>query len=52
VFDCVVEHFGEQGASIAGMRINVCELPQPVNGSHFIQTSALTGKLLKQLTVP
>jgi len=44
-FSCVVEHFGDQGGSFAGTRINVGEESQPINGSGFIRDGELAGKL-------
>ncbi len=50
-FSCVVEHFGDQGGSFAGTRINVGEESQPLNGSGFIRDGQLAGKLNSLLWV-
>ncbi len=54
-FDCVIEHFQEQGGTFAGTRINVGEVAHPINNSGFIQetstngTSGLANKLNKSI---
>lgn len=47
-FVCIVEHFDDSGPTYAQTRINVGEVSNPINGSHFIQG----GSLYTQLTTP
>ena len=47
-YGCLVERFGDQGLAFAGTRVNVGEVSQPINGSHFIQDTSglnISGKL-------
>jgi PKD repeat protein len=44
-FDCIVEHFQEQGGSFPGLQLNVGELGQPLNGSGFINDPRVRSKL-------
>jgi hypothetical protein len=44
-FSCIVEHFNDSGGSFAGTRINIGEVTQPLNGSHFIQAGELYQKM-------
>jgi hypothetical protein len=50
-YSCVVEHFGDQGGTFAGTRINVGEETHPINGSTFIQDPKIAGKLNSLLWV-
>ncbi len=52
VLTCFVERFGDQGGVTAQTRINVGEVMQPINGSRFIRTPALTGKLARRPSLP
>ena len=44
-FSCIVEHFGDSGGTFAPTRINIGELNQPLNASHFIQGGELFTKM-------
>lgn len=41
-FGCLVEHFGETGGRLSGLRLNVGELNAPLNGSHWILSQEIT----------
>jgi hypothetical protein len=47
-FSCVVERFGDSGGTIAPTRINIGEVNNPLNASHFIQG----GELFTKMTTP
>jgi hypothetical protein len=52
-YGCLVEQFGDQGASYAYTRLNVGEPAHPINGSAFIQDdSARALNLTDKLTNP
>uniref|UniRef100_UPI0035E45D42 hypothetical protein n=1 Tax=Thermogemmatispora sp. TaxID=1968838 RepID=UPI0035E45D42 len=49
-YSCFVERFDEQGVAFAGLRINVGEPNNPINGSHFIQDTRDESRLYQKLT--
>lgn len=51
-FSCLVEHFTEQGGSIAQPRINLGEINAPLNGSSFIDDPEPGLGLLNKLSKP
>jgi PKD repeat protein len=50
-FSCVVEHFGEQGGTYSGTRLNIGEVSHPLNGAGFIYDSRMIGKLTTPLWI-
>jgi hypothetical protein len=44
-FSCIVERFSDSGGTFAPTRINIGEVNQPINGSHFIQGGELQQKM-------
>jgi len=44
-FSCVVERFSDSGGTFAPTRVNIGEVNQPINGSHFIQGGELQQKM-------
>jgi chitodextrinase len=50
-FSCVVEHFGEQGGSFAGTRLNIGEVSHPLNGAGFIYDPRFIDKLTTPLWI-
>ena len=49
LFDCIAEHFNEQGITPAQPRINVGELGRPINASGFIADMNHSGGKLSEL---
>lgn len=44
-FSCIVEHFGERGATLPTFQQNVGENGNPINGSSWIADSRVSSKL-------